>query len=155
MEDGDPMASHALRLVAVSVLLCPLSQSWSSVLCPEFRRSVLSLENQIWLSDFPCSRIFCTVYLGLYHYLRNGGQPRLEIEVGFREGVVLSSTLLALYRYSVAYSLWSVRHLSYILTLILFSANENGVDQSSMSKYTPSIRRFVHLTWDSLTWGVF
>ena len=109
---------------------------------------------QIWLSDCLRSCIFCTVYLGLHHYLRNGGRSRLEIEVGFRKGIVLSSTLLALYRYRVAYSLWSVGHPPYLLTLIFFSSNESRFDQNGVSEDTPNICRFVHLTWGSLTWGV-
>ena len=53
MEDGDQIASlirgsRALRLVAVSVLPARLiSQSWSSVLLLELRRSVFLLEKQI------------------------------------------------------------------------------------------------------------
>jgi hypothetical protein len=52
----------------------------------------------------------------------------MEIEVGFCEGAVPSSTLLALYRYCVAYSLLSVWHILYLLTLIFVSSNEKGVD---------------------------
>ena len=66
----------------------------------------------------------------------------MEIEVGFREGVVPSSALLALYRYRVAYSLWSVWHSPYLLALIFFSSNESGFDRVRGYTLPQQVRTF-------------
>jgi len=106
MDDKDQliMAFYALRLVAVSVLpVLPISKRVDlSFTTRPFLVSSAVGRNLSFLI-FRRSRILYVVYLGLHRYLRNGGRSRLEIGVGFREGAVSASTLLALYRYCVAY----------------------------------------------------
>jgi hypothetical protein len=126
MDDEDQLASlimalHALRLVAVSVLpVLTISQRVHlSFTTRPFLVSSAVGRNFTFLI-FRRSRILCVVHLGLHHYLRNGGRSRLEIKVGFREGAVPGSTLLALYRHRVAYFPWSVLQLLNLLSLNLF-----------------------------------
>ena len=106
MVDADQLASalSVLRLVAVSVLpVLPVSQrvDMSFTTRPFLVSSAAGRNLPLLISRR--SRSFYVVYLGLHHYLRNGGRSRLEIKVGFREGAVSGSTLLALYRYRLAY----------------------------------------------------
>jgi len=112
MAGGDSLvwlisASHVMRLVAVSCLpLHWVSQNWSVILWLGLRASVLSLENN--LNKFPHPPHSCSIYdiyMGLHPYLRNGGRSGLEIEVEFHEGAILVSTILALCRYHLAYSI--------------------------------------------------
>ena len=106
MVDEDQLASalYALRLVAVSVLPeLPVSQRVELAFTTQTFSSQFRCWKNFTFSDFRRSRSFYPVYLGLHHNLRNGGRSRLEIKVGFREGAVSGSTLLALFRYRVAY----------------------------------------------------
>ena len=107
MVDKNQLASvfYVLRLVTVSVFpVFPMSQrvDLSLFTTRPFLVSSAVGKNLPFLI-FRRSRSFCVVYLGLHDYLRNGGRSRLEIKMGFCEGAVSGSTLLALFRYRVAH----------------------------------------------------
>jgi len=103
-EDQLGLMLYALRLVAVSVLpVLPMSQRVDLSFTTRPSLVGCAVGTNLPFLIFHCSRSLYVVYLGLYHYLRNGGRSRLEIKVGFREGDISGSTLLALFRYRVAY----------------------------------------------------
>ena len=77
-------------------------------------------KKQLSFSDCHHSHGMYDVLLGLYPYLRNGGQSRLEIKMEFYEGTVPFSALPALYWTHLACSQMLVRCVSYLLMLIFF-----------------------------------
>jgi len=106
MLDEDQLASvlYVLRLVTVSVFpVFPVSQRVDLSFTTRHFLVSSAVGRNLPFLIFRRSRSFCVVYLGLHHYLRNGGRSRLELKMGFREGAVSGSTLFALFRYRVAY----------------------------------------------------